>query len=417
MGIEPTTFKDADMKLADINIKKAKPGDKTRKLTDGGGLFLQIEPTGGKLWRFQYWFEGKRKLLALGKYPDVPLQEARRRHAEAREQLARGIDPAAAKKALKLAGAERAANSFEVVAREWFATWKADKAESHYSKVIARLEKDVFPYVGKRPIAGIKAPDVLDVLRKIENRGIVDTAHKAKYSISQVFRYAVASGRAEHDPCPDLRGALKPIRESHYPTLTDPAKVAVLLRDIDDYKGGAIVRAALRLAPLVFVRPGELRAAKWADIDLDGGDWRFITSKTKTEHLVPLAPQAVEILKDLQSLTGYGEYVFAGIRAGRPIADATLNRALQTMGYDTAKDICPHGFRAMARTLLAERLRFPENVIEHQLAHKVPDALGAAYNRTKFIDDRRRMMTIWADYLDELKAGKTDNVVPAQNVE
>jgi len=391
------------MRLTDINIKKAKPGEKTRKLTDGGGLFIQIEPTGGKLWRYKYRFDRKQKLLALGKYPDVSLQEARKRHQEAREQLAHGIDPAAAKKAQKTAGDERQANSFEVVALEWFETWKADKAAGTIKRVLAGLKKNVFPYIGNRPVAGLSAPEVLAVLRRIESRGIFETAHRTKENISQVMRYAIATGRADRDPCPDLRGALKTPTVKHMPTLTDPAKVAELMKAIDAYQGGPVVRAALRLAPLVFVRPGELRVAKWADIDLGRAEWRFVTSKTKTEHLVPLARQAVEILEDLHPLTGGGEFVFPNVRPGRPISDATLNRALQTMGYDTANDICPHGFRAMARTLLAERLRFPENVIEHQLAHSVPDALGTAYNRTKFIDDRRRMMSEWADYLDQLK--------------
>jgi len=391
--------------LTDTEIRKTKPGNKRRTLTDSGGMYLQIEPTGGKLWRYQYRFEGKRKLLAMGKYPDVSLQEARRRHREAREQLAQGIDPSAMKKAQKAAGAERAANSFEVIAREWFHVWKTDKAESHYKKVIGRLEKDAFPYIGNRPIAEISAPEILTVLRRIENRGVYETARRVKENISQVMRYAIATGRADRDPCPDLRGALKPATVKHMPTLTKPEEVAELLQAIDGYKGGEIVRAALRFAPLVFVRPGELRAAKWADIDFDQAEWRFVTSKTKTKHLVPLARQAIEILKDLHPLTGHGEYVFPNVRPGRPISDATLNRALQTMGYDTANDICPHGFRAMARTLLAERLRFPAEVIEHQLAHRVSDPLGTAYNRTKFIDERKVMMTAWADYLDKLKTG------------
>ena len=398
--------------LTDTEIKKAKPCDKRRTLTDGGGLYLQIEPTGGKLWRYQYRFEGKRKLLAIGKYPDISLQEARRRHREAREQLAQGIDPSAAKQAKKISGKTRAANSFEVIAREWFAMWKTDKAESHYSKVIARLEKDVFPYIGNRPIAEIKAPDILSVLRRIESRGIVDTAHKAKYSISQTFRFAVASGRAEHDPCPDLRGALKPIKESHYPAITEPEKVAELLRTIDSYKGGPIVRAALRLAPLVFVRPGELRSAKWADIDLDRAEWKYIVVKTKTEHLVPLSRQAVDILKDLHPLTGEREYVFPNVRPGRPMADATINRALQTMGYDTAKEMTAHGFRAMARTLIAEELHYSPEVIEHQLAHRVSDPLGTAYNRTKYLKDRKAMMQDWSDYCDALKTANFVKVIP-----
>jgi len=401
------------MKLTDVNIRKAKPREKPYKLSDGGGLYVQVEPGGGKLWRFDFRFDGKRKTLALGKYPDVSLQEARKRHQEARTQLASSIDPSAVKKAQKTAGAERSASSFEVIAREWFQMWKTDKAKSHYSKVIGRLEKDVFPYIGGRPVAEISAREVLSVCRRIEDRGVFETARRVKENISQVMRYAIATGRADRDPCPDLRGALKPATVKHMPTLTEPAKVAELLQTIDAYQGkGVTVRAALRLAPLVFVRPGELRGAKWADIDLDAAEWRFVTSKTKTEHLVPLSRQSVEILRDLQPLTGGGEYVFPNVRPGRPISDATLNRALQTMGYDTAADICPHGFRAMARTLLAEQLRFPAEVIEHQLAHRVPDTLGTAYNRTKFIDERRRMMQAWSDYLDDLKIANFSKVVP-----
>jgi len=399
-------------RLADVNIRKAKPREKAYKMTDGGGLYVQVEPTGGKLWRFEYRFEGKRKKLAMGKYPDVTLQEARKRHQEARTQLANGIDPSAVKKAQKMAGAERSANSFEVIAREWFQAWKNDKAECHYNRVIAGLEKDVFPYIGGKPVAEISAREVLSVCRRIEERDAIETAHKTKGNISQVMRYAIATGRADRDPCPDLRGALKPTVTKNMPALTEPAKVAELLRMMEAYEGGVIVRAALRLAPMVFVRPGELRGAKWADIDLDRAEWCFVASKTKTEHLVPLSRQAVEILRDLQSLTGGKVYVFPGLNPGRPISDGTINKALRAMGYDTKTEITGHGFRAMARTLLAERLRIPENVIEHQLAHKVPDALGTAYNRTKFIDERRRMMQTWADYLDDLKVMNFSKVVP-----
>ena len=391
------------MKLTDINIKKAKSGDKARKLYDGGGLYLQIETTGGKLWRYKYHFDGKEKLLAFGKYPDVSLQEARKRHSEAREQLAQGVDPMAAKKAQKAAGKERAANSFEVIAREWFERWKCDKAAGTIQRALSSLEKDVIPYIGGRPVSEIKTPDALAVLQKIEDRGRVKMARKVRDVISMVFRYAVQTGRAEYNPCDNLRGALKPAKVKHFAALTEPAKVAELLRAIDRYQGGTVVRAALRLAPLVFVRPGELRTMKWADVDLEHREWSYTVSKTNTEHLVPLSRQAVEILKDIYPLTGSSEYVFPGQRWGRPFSDMTINRALQTMGYDTKEEMTGHGFRAMARTLLAEKLHVSPEVIEHQLAHKVPDALGTAYNRTKFLDDRRRMMSAWADYLEHLK--------------
>jgi len=397
------------MKLTDINIKKAKPGDKVRKLSDGGGLFIQIELTGGKLWRYKYRFEGKQKLLALGKYPDVPLQEARKRHQEARELLAQGIDPAAAKKAVKTARGERAANSFEVVAREWLETWKKDKTENHSKRTMTRLEKDVFPWMGGRPVAEIKAPEILDVCRRIEKRGAIETAHRVKVIISQVMRYAIATGRADRDPCPDLRGALQPVQPQPHPSLTEPVEVAELLQAIGNYKGTQIVRSALSLAPLVFVRPGELRAAKWVDIDLENAKWIFVYSKqranikTKRKLVVPLSRQAVAILKDLHPLTGDGIYVFPGLRPGRPISDGTINKALRTMGYDTRNEITGHGFRAMARTVIAERLHIDTQWIERQLSHKTNEKLGESYDRTKYIDDRRQMMQTWADYLEHLK--------------
>jgi integrase len=391
------------MKLTDINIKKVNPGEKTRKLFDGGGLYIQVEPTGGKLWRYKYRFDGKEKKLTLGIYPDVSLQEARKRHREAREHVAQGIDPSAVKKAQKAAGKERATNSFELIAREWFARWKDDKAAGTVSRALSALEKDVIPYIGSRPVSEIKTPDALAVLQRIEDRGRVKMARKVRDVISMVFRYAVQTGRAEYNPCDNLRGALKPVKVKNFAALTEPAKVAELLRAIDGYQGGPVVRAALRLAPLVFVRPGELRAAKWVDIDIEHKEWKYTISKTNTEHLVPLSRQAVEILKDIQLLTGSSEYVFPGQRWGRPFSNMTINRALQAMGYDTKEEMTGHGFRAMARTLLAEKLRIPENVIEHQLAHRVPDTLGTAYNRTRFYDDRRKMMQAWSDYLDQLK--------------
>jgi integrase len=391
-------------KLTDVAIKKAKPTDKPRKLSDGGGLYLQIEPTGGKLWRFDFRFEGKRKTLAVGKYPDVSLQEARRRHREAREQLAQDINPSVAKQARKAAGKDRAANSFEAIAREWFETWRVGKAEHSQQNIIRRLEKDVFPWLGGKPVSEVRAPEVLSVLRRMEDRGLLDSARKCKGAISQIMRYSIVTGRGNRDPVPDLRGALKSVRNQNYPAFTEPAKVGELLRRIDSYKGMYQVRAALRLAPLVFVRPGELRMAKWKDIDLDRAEWRFIASKTGTEHHVPLCRQAVEILRDLHPLTGGGEYVFSGVTPRQPISNNTLNKALRMLGYDTKKDHCAHGFRAMARTMLAERLHCQPDVIELQLAHKAPDRLGTAYNRTKFLPERQKMMEAWADYLDGLKA-------------
>lgn len=393
------------MPLTDPAIKKAKPADKPFKLYDEKGLFLIVTPTGGKWWRLKYRFGGKEKLLALGTYPEVSLARAREKRDEARKLLADGIDPGQMRKATKTQIAERAANSFEAVSREWFAKHLADKAENHREKVIRRLEKDVFPWLGGRPIAEITAPELLTTIRRIEARGAVDTSHRVMQSCGQIFRYAVATGRAERDPTADLRGALPPVKTEHLPALVEPKAVGELLRAIDGFRGSFQVQCALRLAPMLFVRPGELRKAKWEDFDLDRAEWRYLVTKTKTEHIVPLASQAVAILRELHPLSGHREHVFPGREPSKPMSDAAINAALRRMGYDTKTEITGHGFRAMARTLLHEELGFAPEAIEHQLAHKVPDTLGAAYNRTKFLKQRVAMMQAWADYLDKLKAG------------
>lgn len=393
------------MPLSDTAIRAAKPAEKPYKLPDEKGLFLLVHPNGSRYWRQKYRFEGKEKMLAHGVYPETSLKEARERRDEARKLLAQGIDPGEQRKAQKAAKQDRAANSFEVIAREWFAKNRDTWAPSHGDKIIARLENDVFPWLGGKAIAEITAPQVLEVLRRVEARGTLDTAHRAKGNISQVMRYATATGRAERDPCPDLRGALPPARESNFACLTDPAKVAELLRAMDAFQGTHVVRAALRLAPLLFVRPGELRQAEWAGFDLEKGEWRYFVTKTKTEHTVPLSRQALAILQELQPLTGHRRYVFPGRDPQKAMSEAAINAALRRMGYDTKTEITGHGFRAMARTILAEELHQKPEVIEHQLAHKVPDALGTAYNRTKFLKERQAMMQLWADYLDKLKAG------------
>lgn len=399
------------MPLTDTAIRNTKPGEKSVKLTDGGGLYLLLNPNGSRWWRLDYRFGGKRKTLSMGVYPDVTLAEARERRNQARKLLANGVDPGEQRKAQKSASLERAANSFEVIAREWFEKHREGWAPSHSSKIIRRLEVDVFPWLGARPIAEITAPDVLAVLRRIEGRGTLETAHRAGGNCSQVFRYAIATGRAVRDPVPDLRGALPPARGSNFASITDPAKVAELLRAIDAFSGTFPVQCALRLAPMLFVRPGELRQAQWSDIDLDKAEWRYTVTKTKTEHLVPLSTQAVVILRDIHPLSGAGRFVFPGGRdPKRAMSEAAINAALRRMGYDTKTEITGHGFRAMARTILAEELHQRPEVIEHQLAHAVPDALGTAYNRTKFIKERRAMMQLWSDYLDKLKAGA--DVIP-----
>ena len=394
------------MPLTDTAIRTAKANARTQRFFDSGGLYLEVAPTGGKWWRFKYRYDGKEKRISFGVYPEVSLKRARDKRDEARALLADGIDPGENRKAVKAAKVERASNSFEVIAREWFDKNKPTWAPSHADKIIARLENDVFPWLGGKAIADITAPDVLAVLRRIEGRGTLDTAHRASGNCSQVFRYAIATGRALRDPVPDLRGALPPVVKTNFAALTNPDEVAALLRAIDAFKGTFVVQSALRLAPLLFVRPGELRQAQWADIDLDKSEWRYHVTKTKTAHLVPLARQAVAILREMEPLSGHGRYVFPGARdPQRAMSDAAINAALRRMGYDTQSEITGHGFRAMARTILAEELHHRPEVIEHQLAHAVPDALGTAYNRTKFLKERRVMMQEWADYLDKIKAG------------
>lgn len=393
------------MPLSDTSIRNAKPPEKPIKLADGGGLYLLLKPNGAKWWRLDYRFAGKRKTLSMGVYPEVGLKAARDKRDEAKRLLADGIDPGENRKIQKAARSERAENSFEVVAREWFAKFSPNWADSHAVKIIRRLERDVFPWLGARPIAEIKAAELLRAIKKTESRGVLETAHRALQNCSQIFRYAVAHGLCERDPSTDLRGALPPVKGRHFAAIIDPAGVAKLLRSFDDFKGSYVVLCALKLAPLFFVRPGELRKAEWQQIDLDSGQWSYTATKTDTAHLVPLASQAVAILRDLFALTGHGRYVFAGRDPQRPMSENTVNAALRRLGYDTQKDITGHGFRAMARTILHEELHFDPVVIEHQLAHSVPDALGTAYNRTKFIKERKVMMQTWADYLDKLKAG------------
>lgn len=398
------------MPLSDTAIRALKPGDKPVKVADERGLFLLVTPSGGKWWRLKYRFGGKEKLLSLGTYPDVGLKEARTRRDDARRLLADGVDPGENRKVQKAAKVERAANSFEHVAREWYAKHAPNWAPSHGEKVIRRLEKDIFPWVGGRPVAEITAPEILSCLRRIEDRGALDTAHRAHQNCGQVFRYAIATGRAERDPSADLRGALPPARAGHFAAITEPEEVGALLRAMDEVSAGFVVKSALRLAPLLFVRPGELRTAEWSQIDLDKAEWRYFVSKTKTDHLVPLPMQALTILRDLQALTGRGRYVFPGARTnGHPMSGGAINVALRRAGYSTREQQTGHGFRAMARTILHQELGIAPEVIEHQLAHRVPDALGTAYNRTKFLKERRAMMQVWADYLDGLKDGADDS--------
>ena len=387
-------------------INQAKAKDKPYKISDEKGMYLYIQSSGSKLWRFDYRYNAKRKTLALGSYPDLSLSEARSKRDNARNLLANDVDPNALKKATKAAKQNLDSNSFEVVAREWIATKMQTKSEGYQKNVLRRFELYLFPWLGKRAISEINAPELLDAVRRIEKLNKIETAYRTLQATGQVFRYTVQTGRAIRDITTDLRGALTTNVTKHMASFTEPQQVAELMRAIDGFTGTLTVQTALRLAPLVFVRPSELRKAKWVDIDLDASEWRYIVTKTKTEHIVPLCNQAIELLKGIKPLSGNGEFVFqGGHNHDKAMSEAAINAALRRMGYDTKTQITGHGFRAMARTILHERLNIDPHIIDHQLAHRVPDALGAAYNRTKFLEQRKTMMQQWADYLDELKAG------------
>ena len=397
------------MALTDTFVRQVKHTGKPAgdKHTDGGGMYLLVK-AGGRYWRMDYAYAAKRKTLALGVYPEVSLAEARDRRAAARKLLANEIDPSTAKKEHRQAKADSAANTFEAVARIWLEKTAAKRAEVTQSRVTTLLEKDVFPFIGKMPISTIKPRDVLDkAVRKIEARGSIDTAHRAKQICGQIFRYAVAVGLAERDVTADLRGALAAIPESHFSAITEPKQAGELMRSIFDYTGNPLTVAALKLSALVFVRPGELRTAEWAEVDLDVSEWRIPgrKMKMKVDHLVPLSMQAMEILRGVHPLTGHGRYVFPSLRTGeRPMSENTVNAALRGMGY-SIEDHTAHGFRAMARTILDEVLGERVDLIEHQLAHAVKDPNGRAYNRTAHLPARRVMMQTWADYLDKLRIG------------
>ena len=392
------------MKLTDTFLRGLKGTGSIQKYSDGGGLYLHVSSAGGKLWRMAYRFEGKQKTLSFGAYPAVSLKDARCKREEAKSLLAADIDPGAQKKAVKAAVRAETENSFEVVAREWFDKYKETWADSHATKVMARLEKDIFPLVGGKPIGSITAPELLAALRRIEARGAIDTAHRALQNCGQIFRYAIATGRAERDTAADLRDALSPVKGGSFASITDPRQIGALLRDIDEYPGNIIIRIALQIAPYVFVRPGELRKAEWSEFDFDNTEWRIPAARMKMKevHIVPLAHQVVDILQDLQQYTGHSSYLFPSLRAASaPISDATLIAGLRRMGYDK-ETMTVHGFRSMASTLLNEQ-GYNRDWIERQLAHGERNTIRASYNYAEYLPDRRRMMQEWADYLTELK--------------
>lgn len=395
--------------LSKLLIDKTKPQAKSVRLSDGRGMYLEISPAGGKWWRFKYRFAGKERRISLGVYPDVPLAAAREKREEARRQVAAGIDPGEQRKAAKVALVESTENTFEAIAREWFGLFSTKWVKGHADKIIRRLELNVFPWLGSRPIKAITAPELLAVLRRVESRGANETAHRALQVCGRVFRYAIATGRAERDPSRDLSGALAPIQERHFASITEPLAVGELLRAIDAYKGAFVTRCALRLAPLVFVRPGELRAAQWAEFDFDKSEWRIPPSrmKARVQHIVPLSTQAVAILRELQPLTGRFPFAFPSVRSRyRAMSENAVTGALRRMGY-TGQDMTGHGFRSMASTLLNEQ-GWNRDAIERQLAHGERDAVRAAYNYAEHLPERRRMMQAWSDYLERLKDGSGD---------
>ncbi len=399
--------------LSDTAIRQAKPRPTPRKMFDGQGLYLLLNPSGGKYWRLKYRFGGKEQLLALGTYPEVGLKAAREKRDGARKQIAAGLDPSTERRVAK-AKMKVGGGSFEGVAREWLEKYSKNWTPSHTDTVLGRLERDVFPWLGGRPAGEIDAVALLSVLRRVESRGALETAHRIHQVCSQIFRYAIATGSAQRDPSVDLRGALPPVREKHHAALTKPADVGALLRSINAYKGTFPVRCAMRLAALVFVRPGELRKAEWTEIDLDGATWCIPAERMKmrTEHIVPLSRQAVDILRELHPLTGSGRFVFPSARtSARPMSENAVTAALRRMDY-SGEQMTGHGFRTTASTLLNE-LGWSADAIERQLAHAERDGVRDAYNRAEYLGERREMMQAWADYLDSLQAG--GNVIPLRS--
>ncbi len=390
-------------KLTESAIRAAKPKEKSYKLADGGGLYLEVAPSGAKYWRMKYRFADKEKRLAFGVYPDITLKSARNRRLEAKRLLSEGVDPGDLRRQEKVALKTHQATNFELIAFEWLEKQKHGWSESHSERSLRLLRNHLFPWLGHRPISDITAPELLSVLKRIESKGILETAHRVKQTAGQIFRYAIATGRAERDPTPDLRGAISNPKVQHLASMTDPKDVGRLLVAMDGFRGTPEVRFALLISPLLFQRPGEIRQMQWKDINFDLAEWRYTVTKTNTPHIVPLSRQSLHILRAIQPLTGRGQYVFPSARgASRPLSENGVRTALRTLGYGN-EDITPHGFRAMARTILDEVLEYRVDWIEHQLAHAVKDPNGRAYNRTAHLVGRKQMMQGWADYLDQLR--------------
>ncbi len=392
------------MPLTDLKVRTAKTQDKPYKLSDSGGLFLLVTPKGSKYWRFKYRFQSKEKLLALGVYPVVSLAEARDKRDQAKKQIADGIDACTFKKITKKAPKTVHEEHFEFIAREWHLKNMQHRSPNHSQLVLRKLENYIFPWLKNCPIRDITAPQLLEALRRIEEKGFLETAHRTHQICGQIFRYAIATGRADRDISLSLKGALPPVKVTHFAAIIDPTKLGELLRVIKGYKGCFATQCALRLAPMFFVRPGILRQAEWSEMDLNKAEWNIPAKKMKMglPHLVPLSKQALAILQNLNRFTGTGQYLFpSALSNKRPMSDNTINAALKRLGYPSS-EITGHGFRATARTILDEVLGFRPDIIEHQLAHIVRDPLGRAYNRTSHLPLRIEMMQKWADYLDTL---------------
>ena len=407
---------------ADCRALKPDPTGKTRpRIYDGGGLFLEAQPSGRKVWRLKYTAAGRETKATFGDYPAVTLAVARRKRDEAKGLLADGLDVNEAKARKQAAEAgQAAAGTFEAIARRWYADEIENKSETYQASITRLLERDVLPYIGKRALTGLTPRELLTVFNRIKERGAEETARRARVMVGQVVRYAIRHDMAENDPTLALRGEKRQTPKRHFAAFTDPADAARLMVAIHSYKGTPEVRAALKLSALLFQRPGEIRHMQWSEIDFDAAQWRYIVSKTKTPHIVPLSAQTVAVLRELQPLTDHGlsfkpdapRYVFPSPKTRlRPMSENAVRQALRNMGF-TNDEMTAHGFRAMARTILHQELNFAPELIEHQLAHRVPDSLGAAYNRTKFIEQRRVMMQSWSDYLEKLKAGAQVFAIP-----
>lgn len=401
------------MPLTVKTIEASKSKERPYRIGDGNGLYLEVPPTGAKRWRYRFRYAGKENMISLGTYPDVTLKDARDKRDEMRLALSKGTNPADTRKEDK--ATLEGLNSFETIAREWHGKYAGTWTDEHAAIKLRILEANAFPWIARRAIHDITAPDILALLRRVEERGSLETAHRLRGLMGQIFRYAIATGRATHDPAADLKGALPPRKRNHFPTMTKATDIAELLNAFEGYRGSHVTRCALRLAPLTFVRPGELRQAEWEEIDHAVAEWRIPAEKMKARrvHIVPLSAQALAILEDLYPLTGNGRFLFPGVRtSAKPMSENTINAALRSLGF-TKEQFTGHGFRAMASTILNEQ-SWNRDAIERQLAHAERNAVRAAYNHADYLEERRRMMQAWADYLDGIK--KNGNVTPIRQV-